>query len=271
MTHLDPALIDAILDGTLDPAQAAPLRAHLSQDPCERCAAALEEHGISLEALLRLVEAAEGDETAPLSQLERAALWQSVEADLPVRERAPVRRAAWRMPAVAGAVIALAAALALFFRAPDLPDGVKGDPTSPAPPAVELRVVLGRQQGERVELDRRVGEGEQLERDRFLLFELEADRLAARYLFVVDAAGQATQLAPAPGALPTLQPAGSARVGSAGSWVVLDLVDMQGPLTIVAAAAVLPVDTPSEIIRPWQAGEPRAFVAYDTLTVGIAP
>jgi hypothetical protein len=277
MIHLDPGTIDAILDGSLDPAQARALREHLAQ-PCERCEAALTEHSLDLEGLLRLVEAHEamdGPVEQPLSPLERAALWQSIESDMPATGAAPRRRPAWRLPAGAAvAVLAMAAALLIFLRPPQPYDGIKGPgdgDTSPAPPSLELRVVLGREVDGTVELERRVQQGEVLARDAFLLFELEADRLAARYLFVVDAEGAVTQLAPAPGAVPALQPAGSQRVGAEGGWVVLDLADMQGLITVVAAASSLPVDTTSEVVRPWQAQQPRDWVAYDILKLEVAP
>lgn len=276
MIHLDPTVIDAILDGSLEPGVASRLRAHL-EEPCELCEAALGEHSVDLEGLLRLCEAAEssGELVAqPLSELERAALWQSVEADTPVRQSAPVRRPYWRLSTAGAVVIAMAAALLLFFRPPQPYDGVKGPcdgEVVPAAPALELRVVIGRDVDGTVELERRVSAGEALARDAFLLFELEADRLAARYLFVVDGAGVVTQLAPTSGAVPALQPAGSQRVGGEDGWVVLDLADMQGPITVVAAAASLPVDATSEVVRPWQAGEPRSWVAYDSLKLGVGP
>ncbi len=276
MIHLDATVIDAILDGSLEPDDARRIREHLAE-PCERCEQALMEHSVDLDGLLRLCEAEVGlDEPVeqPLSSLERAALWQSVQADMPARQVPLAPRSRWRLPAAGGVVIAMAAALLLFFQLPQPYDGVKGPGDGevvPAPPRLELRVVIGRDVAGSIELDRRVQQGETLAKDAFLLFELEADRLAARYLFVVDAAGAVTQLAPAPDAVPSLQPAGSQRVGAEGGWVVLDLADMQGAITVVAAAAALPVDATSEVVRPWQAGEPRDWVAYDILKLEVAP
>ena len=91
MIHLDPSVIDAVLDGSLDPALARQLREHLTR-PCEACQQALTEHSIDLEGLLRLVEANEAmaePVDVPLSPFERAALWQSVEGDVPSRQAAP--------------------------------------------------------------------------------------------------------------------------------------------------------------------------------------
>jgi len=276
MIHLDTTLIDAILDGSLEPADAGQVREHLAQ-PCEICEQALDAYGLDLEVLLRLCEADDALAVAParpLSELERAALWQSVQGDIPDRQAAPVRRPRWRVPAAGAVVIAMAAALLVFFRPPDPYDGIKGPGDGEvmlAPPALELRVVTGRDVAGSVELGRRVTDGEVLAKDLFLLFELQADRLAARYLFVVDGAGVVTSLSPASDAVPELQPAGNQRVGSDGSWVVLDLADMPGPLTIVAAAAALPVDAVTEVVRPWQADDRRPWVAYDSLRIEVAP
>jgi hypothetical protein len=276
MSHLDAATIDAVLDGTLEPGQARLLHEHLAS-PCEACQQALLEHGLDLDTLLRLVEAAEGLQEpveVPLTGLERAALWQSVEADLPTPAAAPRRRAGWRLPAAGAVVIALAAALVLFFRAPDPSDGIKGAREGdqlPASPELELRVVSGREVDGRVVLGARLASGTSMARDGLLLFETEVDRVAARYLFVVDGAGVVTQLSPAPGLVPSLQPAGSERVGGEGSWVVLDLADMQGPLQIVAASTVLPLDFEREILRPWRVGSTHPWVSYDSLLLEIGP
>jgi hypothetical protein len=275
--HLDANVIDALLDGSLEPGRASALREHLAQ-PCEACQRALEDHGLELDTLLRLVEAEQAlDESVeqPLTGLERAALWRSVEDDLPRPREAQPSRRGWRLPTLATAALALAAALVLFLRlpAPDQAyDGVKGpEVEAPAAPALELRVVTGREQAGKVELGRRVAAGEILGRDELLLFDLETDRASARYLFVVDGEGVITPLAPAPGETPALTPAGSARVASQGGWVVLDLVDMRGPLTIVGAASSLAVDPVREVQQPWRDDERRGFVAYDSLVVELAP
>ncbi len=275
MTHLDPTTIDAILDGSLDPAQASRLREHLEQ-PCEVCERALDDSGFELDDLLRFVEASDILDPSlaePLSAVERDALWQDVRAELPdATPAARVRRPRWRAPAGIVVAFAMAAALLLFFRQPDPYDGIKGDGEAvPAPPELELRVVVGQQEGSRVDLGRRVGAGEQVASSELLLFEIEVDRPAARYLFVVDGAGEVVHMAPAPGAVPELQAAGSAPVGVGGSWVVLDLVDVPSPITIVAAASTLPVDAVSEVAGPWRSGEHRSWVAYDSLVVEIAP
>ncbi len=283
MTHLTPALLDSLLDGSLEPALAGELLRHLEQ-PCDACQQVLKEHSIDIDGLLRLVEAQEAmlddeplDGAAPLSVLEKNALWQSVEGDLPVEGRRPVARPRWRLPAGGAAVlVAMAAAFLFFFHQPpmDPTQGVKGPgdvDVLPAAPEVELRVVTGREVDGRVELDRRVRDGERLPKDLFLLFELEVDRSAARYLFVVDGEGRTTQLSPAPGGVPELSAAGSERVGQGGNWVVLDLADMQGPLTLVGAAASIAADPASEVVVPFRMGEARSFVAYDSLMVELAP
>ncbi len=277
MIHLDDALIDALLDGSLEPERARALREHLAR-PCEPCQQALEAHGLELDTLLRLVEAEEAlDEPVeqPLTPLERAALWQSVEADMPQPRAALPPRRGWRMPTLATVALAAAAALVLFLRLPgpdDPREGVKGPEIEAlAPPALELRVVTGRERAGQVELGRRVAAGETLARDELLLFELETDRSSDRYLFVVDGQGAVTPLAPAPGEAPALAPPGSARVASRGGWVVLDLLDMQGPLTIVGAASSLAVDPILEVQQPWQLDRRRSWVSYDSLIVELAP
>jgi hypothetical protein len=68
-----------------------------------------------------------------------------------------------------------------------------------------------------------------------------------------------------------VEAAGSRRVGQGEDWVALSLDDVQGPLTLVAAASVVPLDPGAEIIGPWQAQAPHALVDYDTLRLEIAP
>ncbi len=285
MTHLTPELLDALLDGSLEPNIAGELRRHLEQ-PCDACQQVLVEHNVDIDGLLRLCEAQDAladddalDGAAPLSVLERDAIWRSVEGDMPVRDPAgrPVSsRPWWRLPAGAAVVVvAMAAAVLLFVQPPPDPtQGLKGAgdaDTLPAAPTVELRVVTGREVDGKVELDRRVHDGERLARDLFLLFEIESDRLSARYLFVVDGAGKAVQLSPAPGRVPELEPPGSGRIGHDGSWVVLDLADMQGPLTLVGAASALAADPGGEVVAPFQAGQGCSWVAYDSIVVELAP
>jgi len=163
----------------------------------------------------------------------------------------------------------MAAALLVFIHDPQPYDGIKGD--LPAPPEVHLRVVAGRQSGTDFELTGRLADGDRVAQDLTLLFELETDRLGARYLFVVDGQGTGTQLAPPPGTLPEVEAAGSRRVEQDGSWVALDLGDMQGPLTLVAAASVLPLDADADVMRPYEAGQRPAWLDYDSLSLELDP
>jgi hypothetical protein len=270
MIHLDPERIAALLDGSLDPTEAGALAAHLAKD-CSTCAEAIEASGVSLDTLLRLAEAAEAGAVAPEAK-EQADLWRDIAARLPGPAAVP-HRAPWRRPlGAAVALLAVAAAVLLFVLPPSGPGRVKGVHDGvPSPPEVGLRVVAGHAGAEGFALDHRVAAGEVLPRDATLLFEVETDRLAARYLFVVDGEGRATLLSPPPGAVPEVEPAGSRRVSQGEDWVALGLHDMRGPLTLVAAASVLPLDPRAEIIGPWQAQAPRALVDYATLRVEIAP
>ncbi|MFH1469631.1 MAG: hypothetical protein ABIO70_34920 [Pseudomonadota bacterium] len=270
MIHLDAERIAALLDGSLDPAEARALAGHLAED-CPTCGAAVEAGGLTLDTLLRLAEAAEATPVA-LEDEDRADLWRDIAAGLPEPAAVP-RRTPWRRPlGAAVALLAVAAATLLFVLPNHGPGRIKGvHDGDPSPPEVSLRVVAGRAGADGFVLDHRVAAGEVLPRATTLLFELETDRIAARYLFVLDGEGRVTQLAPPPGAVPTVEPAGSRRVGQGEDWVALGLDDMQGPLVLVAAASVVPLDPGAEIIGPWQAREPRALVDYATLSVGLAP
>ncbi len=273
MKHLTPDTLEALLDGSLAAGPAAELRRHLEQD-CPRCEALLEESGPELDTLLRLLEAQQGSdpEADGLSEEERAHSWASIEAGLGAETRRPATRPWWRLPSGAAVALAALAAVLLFFLRPPPSGylGVKGDGV-PGAAAVTLRVVAGSQDGEGFQLRGRVRDGEQLGRELSLLFELETDRQAARYLFVLDGAGQVTQLAPAPGTVAEVETAGSRRVGSESGWAVLDLDDMRGPLTLVGAASTLPMDPLIDMLRPWQAGAPVEGASFDTLTVELEP
>ena len=259
MTHLDRERIEALLDGSLDPRSARALADHL-RAPCPDCERAAEEHGASLDLLSRLCEAAEAAPQA-LSDGEREAIWGGV---------APAQPTRWRRPATAAtALFALAAALLLFLR-PPAPGGLEKGGEVVAP-AVELRVVAGRVEDGRFAAERRLADGARVGGDATLIFELETDRLAARYLFALDGSGRALQLLPRPGAVPAVEPAGGRQVWQGGDWVVLALDDLQGPLTLVSAASILPLDPQLEVLRPWQAEEPRERVGYATMTLELGP
>ena len=138
-----------------------------------------------------------------------------------------------------------------------------------AAPVVELRVVAGHMEGRGFELARRLREGDAVPRDGTLIFEIAADRPAARYLFAVDGRGRATLLAPTGAA--TVEPAGARQLVEGGAWVALAVDDAVGPLRLVAAAGP-PVDDPvSAILEPWRAGRLPPGFGVTSLTVEIAP
>ncbi len=256
MTHLDRRALEALLDGSLPAARSRALLAHL-QGGCERCAALLEREGPDLDTLARLVAA---EEAAPAEP--PADLWPRVEAALPrTRRRLP----AW------GVGLALAAALLLAVR--PRPGGGPAERVKAtgeaAAPGVELRVVAGHMEKGGFDLAGRLRDGDAVPRDETLIFEIAADRPAARYLFAVDGRGRATLLAPTGAA--AVEPAGARQLVEGGAWVALALDDVPGPLRLVAAAGP-PVDDPvSAILDPWRAGRRPPGFGLASLTLEIAP
>ena len=261
MSHLTSAKLAALLEGSLPVEEIRALAAHLEQ-PCPRCEALLEAEGPELETLCALLEAEsawEGEERLPAPHRERLA-----------QEILPTPRRSWRIPGGLGAVVALAAALLIFLRpGPPEPGGLKGAELSP--PGVELRVVAAQEQGDSLELLGLLSDGDQAQRQWTLLFEIHSDRAAARSLFVVDGASRLTLLYPPAGALPELEAGGRRAVSVGSSRVALDLGDMEGPLTLVAAASALALDPVDGVLRPWQAGAPLEGVGYDSLRLELAP
>jgi hypothetical protein len=277
MTHLTPERLEALLDGSLPEPQRRALAAHLSDD-CPQCAEVLAE-GPGLDTLARLLEA-ESAPPEPLDAATRAAGWAALEAEADASDEASIPRPSgrrwWRNGL--GAALALAAAVMLFvlFTGPQPPEeSIKG-PVATIPPEVHLRVVAGRAGPERFELDRRVVAGDQVDRGETLLFEVETDRRAARYLFAVDPGAVAgvragiTFLAPPDGEAAGLEPAGRHRVAWDGEWVALDLDDAPNSLTLVVAASAAPLD-PLDVVGGWLEGRPPPGVGYETITVEVSP
>lgn len=288
--HLDPARLDALLEGLLPPEETRRLRAHLAVD-CPTCAAALGD-GPDLDLLARLLDAEaappspppadlwdriaeEAPWAHPLAVVRRAPLAPSPLAPSPVVTspvatspvaRSPIVRAARRWwPALA---LAAAALLAVpFIPSGDPPlDGVKGPEIAPE---VHLRAVVAASDGGALSPTGRVADGDHLDPRATLLFELETLRPSARYLFVVDAAGVTTWLSPTDGRAPAVEPAGRRRLGSAGAWVALDLSDLTAPITLVAAASPAPLDPRTGVLGPWLRNERPEGVAFDT--IGLTP
>ena len=261
MSHLDPQRIAAILEGTLPPEEAAFLRQHLAA-PCTRCEEALN-NGPDLDTLLRLVEA-EGAPPVRLPDRDRS--WQVVRAALPMGRG---HRAAWWVGAALAAALALIVLRPQVATPPDhLADGIKGATT--AMTTVQLRVIVGHEEGGRFALDSRLAGGEVVAHDQTLLFELETDRPAARYLFAVQSNGTVLLLAPPEGEPATVSPAGRSKVEAGGQWVALDLADQRGPITLVAAASPSPLDLQREVIDPWLAGDHPRGLRYDSLSIVVS-
>ncbi len=253
MTHLSASLLDDLLEGRLSGAQAAALRSHLDAGPCQVCGPLL--GGVpDLDVLARLL-ATHG--AAPVSPGDPDALWRGVAATLPRRKR---RRAPWIL------ALAAVAALLLVLRPPPPEDGIKG--LALASPVVALRVAVGEPGPEGLAALERVGDGDAVPRDGTLIFDLDVDRPAARYLAVVDGQGRLWPLAPA--AAPALEPAGSRRVRQGDGWVALGLADMVGPLTLLAGATEEP-RPPDAVFEALRGDTCPQDVGCDRIRVRLAP
>ncbi len=271
MKHLQRSTLAALLDGTLDPGDARLIRKHLEGD-CPHCSALLQESGPDMDTLIRLLEAEEWAPAEPHPD-ELEAAWASISSGLPMsrpsgsaRGGAGATRRSWRWPASAVGLLA-AAALLLVLRPAGNDHGLKGG--MPSPPSVELRVVAGRQTEGGFQLEGRLTDGDTVLPDRTLLFEMETDKVSARYLFAIEGDGEVTILFPHPGTAPELAAAGSARVGRKDSWVALELDDMNGPLTLLGAASSLALDPELDILRPWLDKGRSDTAAYDSLTLKL--
>lgn len=280
MIHLTPDRLQALLEGTLPPDDAAALRPHLETD-CPTCATALAE-APDLDVLLRLLEATGAPAEAPR---DREALWAGIDGRLETAARpatAPSRapRGAQRGvvlrwgPVLVGGVLAAGVLFAVLRPTPPVdpvrdPGGLKGD--VPAPPTVSLAVLAGHLDDAGFQLEARLADGDRVDPSRTLLFEMNADKVGARYLFAVQGDGTVLQLFPPDGAVPALEAPGPRRVGPEGRWVSLSLHDVPGPVTLVAAASALPLDPVEDVLRPWQAHQPSTAVAWETLLVRYTP
>jgi len=276
VTHLTPERLEALLDGSLPEPERRALVAHLS-DGCARCEEVLGD-GLDLDTLARLLEA-ESASPEPLDAATRAAGWAALEAEVEDTEMAASPRPSGRRwGAGVGTVLALAAAVVLFvwFSGPEpSPEtGVKG-PVVAVAPEVHLRVVAGHVGTERFDLDRRVVAGDRVDRGATLLFEIETDQRAARYLFAVDPrypadAGRVNVLTPPDGQIPPIEPAGRHRVAWRDGWVAYDLDDAPPEVTLVGAASAVPLD-PMDVVSDWLEGRPPPEVGYEAIAVEVSP
>ena len=268
MIHLDQTRLDAILDGSLAPDHARHLRRHL-QAPCATCDAFLEQSTLDITTLARLLAAQEAL-SAPseqgLSQAEKQADWESIRVALPDAGISPTRK---KGVVLLGTFVAMAAALLIFLLPGGPYSGIKGDAS--APPEIQVKILAGREEGGQVRHLQRLQDGATVPANQTLLFEIETDRTTARYLFVVEGDGQLTRLYPPEDTAARLDPPGSRPVSQADAWVVLDVADMSGPLTLVGAASMQPLDMQRGIIQPWRRHQQGDGVAYDTLTLELTP
>ncbi len=267
MSHISPDRVNALLTGEAPVEELRALISHL-ESGCEDCDKLLEDR-LDLETLAMLVEAQEGGPTAPDAQ-ESEAIWA---ASAPQR---PANRGVWTG---VGVVLLLAAAAAVMFTgvlAPnprfDVDEGVKGTDRTPVetPVDVELRVLVGVTTEDGFSLEGRLEEGATVDAQSTLIFELDANQFAARYLFAVDADGTSTQLFPKR-AESRVEKAGRRRVLSGRDWVALGLEDWSGPITLVGAVAKPPLPA-DEVIDTFGRNEKRsAELAFDVLNAVVEP
>ncbi len=260
MIHLTPDRLDALLEGTLPAEEAAALREHLEAE-CPTCAEVIAD-GPDLVTLGRLLAGAwAGSAEHPAKE----DLWRALSPSLPRRVARPWWRR-WSWP-VLGAALAAALALVVLRPPPQGPGGVKGQ--LDLPPAVVLRVAAGQPGPEGLAPSRRLGDGDVADAADTLLFDLEVDRPAARYLFVVDGEGVSWLLAPAPGTPARVEPAGRRAVKHQQGWVALDLGDMVGPLELVAAASEVVLEPRAEVVEPFVDGREVEGVGVHVVRIGI--
>lgn len=261
MSHLDPSLIDAILDGSLPEDQRAGLIAHLSEG-CATCEAACAD-GSDLDALARMIDLLDADPVAPTA-LEADAIWRGAAPKAAVAPR-PANRVLWlALPLVLVAAAAVVVAFIVPHPADQTEKGVM------AAPEVHLRVLAMRSVDGRYLPEGRVVDRTSVQSDRTLLFEIETTRAAARYLWLVDANHRITRLWPASGGTAAIEPAGKSRPTVGGEDVALALSDLNGPIRVIAAASTVPLDAAADI-EPYVDGGGLSGVGYDAITLTVTP
>jgi hypothetical protein len=273
MTHLNPARIEQLLDGSIDPLVAQALAAHLSED-CEICAASLT-HEPDLDTLVRLLDAVTAEPAIPPLPV-GVAIWKQIDdkLDAPVAKKAAQgqRRKRWFIVAAVAAVAACVALVPVLLPSTnngDNPgwDGKKGGVPAPM---VDLKVLIGNATETGFIPGRRLGQGDMVTPGDTLVFELKVSADAARYVVVMNGDGEPYWLYPQPGTAATIQPAGQDYLKSGDEWIAFQVDPDSGPLTLIAGASLEVLDSPSQILTLLQNRAPHKTVGLQALSVQVA-
>ncbi len=237
--HVDAQRLRAVLEGSATDAERGAVLRHLAGG-CETCEATLAStYDDDVLSRLLVAQAAAPVAAPPM----RPATWVATAPP------ASARPGGWNARRRLLAAGLLAAAGMVFSLLPVSPGRrEKGDTGTPV---VALQVVLAERRDGVLVADRILAEGESLSASQSLLFEVDVDRAARRSLFVVEADGDRVLLYPPGGSVAGgLEPAGPRRAGIGRQWVVLDLADQRGDISIVAGASPRDV-TPADLMAAW--------------------
>lgn len=271
MTHLNPARIEQLLDGSIDPLVAQALATHLADD-CEICAASLT-HEPDLDTLVRLLDAVAVEPEIPPLPV-GVAIWKAIDdkLDAPVAKQAAQgqRRRRWFIIAAVGAVAAgVALVPVLLPSSGDKPgwDGTKGGVPAPT---VDLKVMVGAAAETGFIPGRRLGQGDTVTPGDTLVFELKVSADAARYLVVLDGSGDQYWLQPQPGAAVTIQSAGQDYLKNGDEWVAFQVDPDSGPLTLIAGASLEVLENRQQILTLLENRAPHKTVGLQAVFIQVA-